>query len=81
MASAATARIEALRDAVVESKRFDDGSSCTPLKVTLLELVEALSSITDDEREIVATVIAMLTRGSAKLQGNFREEPPETFFD
>jgi hypothetical protein len=81
VASAAAARIVALQDAVVDSKRVDEGASCTPLKMTLLELVEALSSITDDEREVVATVIAMLTHGSVKLQGNFREKPPETFFD
>ncbi len=81
MASAAAARIVALQDAVVDSKRLDHGSSCTPLKVTLLELVEVLSSITDDEREVVATVIAMLARGRVKLQGNFREVPPEAFID
>ena len=43
--------------------------------VTLLELVQAVSEVTSDEREIVATVLFMLRSGHARLIGNFRDEP------
>ena len=49
--------------------------SVTPLEphpCTLLELVRVLSEITDDEHEVVATVIHMLCSGSVRLVGNFR---------
>jgi hypothetical protein len=43
-----------------------------PHPCTLLELVRVLSEITDDEHEIVATVLHMLSSGSVRLIGNFR---------
>ena len=43
-----------------------------PHPCTLLELVQVLSEITDDEHEVVATVIHMLCSGSVRLIGNFR---------
>lgn len=43
--------------------------------VTLLELVDAVSSVTDNEQEVVATVVHMLERGTVKLQGAFRGQP------
>ena len=43
-----------------------------PHPCTLLELVSVLSEITDDEHEVVATVIHMLCSGSVRLIGNFR---------
>jgi hypothetical protein len=43
-----------------------------PHPCTLLELVQVLAEITDDEREIVATVLHMLRSGSVRLIGNFR---------
>jgi len=47
---------------------------CAPLDqhVTLLELVEAVSSVTDDDDEVVATVSHMLRSGTVTLSGNFR---------
>jgi hypothetical protein len=44
-----------------------------PEPVTLLELVDAVCDVTDDEREVVATVIHMLRSGAVKLCGNFRD--------
>ena len=44
---------------------------------TLLELVQAIADVTDDEREIVATVIHLLASGQVRLCGNFRDEPIE----
>lgn len=46
-----------------------------PLQVTLLELVTAVSEVTSDEREIVATVLYMLGSGRCALSGSFRGEP------
>ena len=43
-----------------------------PEPVTLLELVDAVSDVTEDEQEIVATVLHMLRSGAVKLCGNFR---------
>jgi hypothetical protein len=46
-----------------------------PRPLTLLELVEAVSEVTDDEQEIVETVAWMLQSGRVKLVGNFRDAP------
>lgn len=48
-----------------------------PRDTTLLEVVRVLGEITDDEREIVATVLWMLESGSIRLTGNFRDAPIE----
>lgn len=50
-----------------------------PERCTLLELVEAVSEVTDDDEEVVATVLHMLKNGSVALTGNFRSEPIESF--
>ena len=42
---------------------------------TLLELVVSLSEVTDDEEEVVATVLALLRSGRVRLCGNFRNAP------
>jgi hypothetical protein len=46
---------------------------------TLLELIEAISEVTEDDREVVATVLHMLASGRVRLCGNFRDEPLESF--
>jgi hypothetical protein len=46
---------------------------------TLLELIEVIAEVTDDDREIVTTVLHMLASGSVRLCGNFRDEPIESF--
>ena len=43
-----------------------------PQNVTLLELVGAVCEVTDDDDEVVATVLAMLRSGRVRLCGNFR---------
>ena len=50
-----------------------------PESVTLLELVRAVSEVTDDEREVVATVRHMLLSGRVRLCGNFRNTAPKDF--
>ncbi len=51
-----------------------------PEQVTLLELVRAVSEVTDDDREVVATVRHMLLSGRVRLCGNFRKVSPKEFF-
>ena len=50
-----------------------------PLHVTLLELVEAVGDVTDNDLEVVATVIHMLENGRVRLSGSFRETPITSF--
>ena len=42
------------------------------VETTLLELVQTLGELTQDDREVVATVIEMLRNGRVRLTGNFR---------
>ncbi len=49
------------------------------VEVTLLELVRAVGEVTEDDREVVATVLQMLRSGRARLTGNFRDTPPDDF--
>jgi len=50
-----------------------------PEQVTLLELVRAVSEVTDDDGEAVATVRHMLLSGRVRLCGNFRNARPKDF--
>jgi hypothetical protein len=43
-----------------------------PVETTLLELVQALGELTDDDREIVATVVDLLRTGRVRLIGTLR---------
>jgi hypothetical protein len=44
-----------------------------PQPVTLLELVEAVSEVSESEQEILATVTYMLNSGRVRLSGSFRD--------
>ena len=48
-------------------------------EVTLLELVQAICNETNDDREIVETVLHLLSSGQVRLSGNFRYSAPSTF--
>ncbi len=50
-----------------------------PEQLTLLELVRAVGEVTDDENEVVATVLYMLRSGRVVLCGSFRDEPTGRF--
>jgi hypothetical protein len=52
-----------------------------PKRVTLLELVEAVSASAENEREVVETILSLLRNGRVKLCGNFRDDPIESFED
>ncbi len=55
--------------------------SAPPVQITLLDLVQTVGEITEDEAEIVATVLHMLRSGTVKLAGSFRGEPASRFVD
>lgn len=48
---------------------------------TLLELVEAIGEVTEDEREIIATVQHLIASGQVRLCGNLRDEPVDHLID
>ena len=50
-----------------------------PVDVTLLELVTAVTDVSDNEQEVIATVAHMLESGSITLRGCLRDEPRELF--
>ena len=58
---------------------MDDGLETEPIATTLLELVRALGEVTEDDREVVATVQHMLETGLVRLTGNFHDLPVEVF--
>jgi hypothetical protein len=51
----------------------------SPIQLTLLELVGAVCEATQDDREVVATVLHMLRSGRIELTGNFRSTPIDVF--
>ncbi len=52
--------------------------SAEPMPVTLLEIVRAIGEVTEDDREVVATVLHLLSTGQIRLSGNFRGSPLST---
>jgi len=63
---------------MVHSVQTTQPHEARPQELTLLELVEAISDVTSDEHEIVATVKHMLSTGRVRLTGNFQGAPIET---
>lgn len=49
------------------------------IQTTLLELVQVVSETTEDDAEVVSTIVHMLRTGSVELCGTFRNEPIESF--
>jgi hypothetical protein len=43
------------------------------VETTLLELVRVVSEVTEDDREVVTTVMEMVQSGRVRLCGNFRD--------
>jgi hypothetical protein len=65
--------------AAAPSAKIESVSVHEPLSVTLLELVEAVSDVTSNEVEVVATVLHMLESGRVRLSGNFRDASIRAF--
>jgi len=42
-----------------------------PFTTTLLDLVQSVSAVTTDDREVVATITALVNSGRVRLSGNF----------
>lgn len=45
------------------------------VETTLLALVQTIAEVTEDEAEIVATVLHLLRSGRVRLCGTLRDEP------
>ena len=54
---------------------IDASSPGEPRAVTLLELIEAVSEVSETEQEVLATVAYMLNSGRVRLSGSFRDTP------
>ena len=67
------AELAAIED--IEAAGWFEQESVEPVRVTLLELVEAVSEVSENEAEVVGTVCYMLSTGSVELTGTFRNEP------
>ena len=50
-------------------------TSDEPQPMTLLELIEAVSEVSESEQEVIATVSYMLSSGRVRLSGSFRNTP------
>lgn len=57
------------------NRKTDD--AVVPYATTLLELVRVVGEITEDDREVVATILHMLESGHIRLTGNFRNALPD----
>ncbi len=66
-------------DAALPERRDRSRAGARTIECTLLELVEAIGEQTEDEREVVATVVHLLRSGRVRLCGNFRGVPIDTF--
>jgi predicted nucleic-acid-binding protein len=62
------ARSAAIRSIPIQEPGAQDGV----VETTLLELVQTIGELTEDDREVVATVIELLRAGRVRLIGNFR---------
>jgi hypothetical protein len=49
------------------------------MSVTLLEVVRAVGDVTDNDHEVVATVLHLLVSGKIRLRGNFRGSSASDF--
>lgn len=60
---------------------IETASEDAPLRLTLLELVHAISEVSLSEQELLATLIYVLRSGRVRLKGNFRSMPIDQFCD
>jgi hypothetical protein len=58
--------------AALRERTRPDASGDPVVETTLLELVTTLGELTEDDREVVATVVELLRSGRVRLIGNFR---------
>jgi predicted nucleic-acid-binding protein len=58
--------------ALVRAQTLEETGSDAVVETTLLELVTTLGELTEDDREVVSTVVELLRSGRVRLIGNFR---------
>jgi hypothetical protein len=58
--------------ALQQARRLRDAGAETVVETTLLDLVTTLGELTEDDREVVTTVVELLRSGRVRLIGNFR---------
>lgn len=73
------ARANAAAERMPRAVRAARPDPVVPCQCTLLELVQAIGEVTEDDREVVATVIHLLESGQVRLCGNFRDQPIDQF--
>ena len=58
--------------ALLRTQTLQDSGAEAVVETTLLELVTTLGELTEDDREVVTTVVELLHSGRVRLIGNFR---------
>ncbi len=58
--------------AVLRTQALEGAGPEAVVETTLLELVTTLGELTEDDREVVSTVVELLRSGRVRLIGNFR---------
>jgi predicted nucleic-acid-binding protein len=58
--------------AAVQFRAIEQAETDAVVETTLLELVTTLGELTEDDREVVTTVVELLRSGRVRLIGNFR---------
>jgi len=56
----------------LRAKTIREAGEGAVVETTLLDLVATLGELTEDDREVVTTVVALLRSGRVRLIGNFR---------
>ncbi len=63
------------------SYEIEANPEASSLPLTLLELVQAVSEVSDSENEVVDIVVYMLDSGRVRLAGSFRNASLHEFYD
>ncbi|HEY8120575.1 MAG TPA: hypothetical protein VII78_04610 [Myxococcota bacterium] len=58
--------------ALLRTQTLQESGAEAVVETTLLELVTTLGELTEDDREVVTTVVELLHSGRVRLIGNFR---------
>jgi predicted nucleic-acid-binding protein len=58
--------------AALRAQTLHEAGQEAVVETTLLELVTTLGELTEDDREVVTTVVELLRSGRVRLIGNFR---------
>ena len=74
-----SAALDHAPESVVEPPSTVPSTKKEPLATTLLDLVSAVSDVSDNEREVIATVAHMILTGRVRLTGCFRNTPRDAF--